>query len=91
MKKLAAVVLIGLLLSVTVVGSNYHNHPLTNRETPDCPAYIISLFVQSNVPVCALDIPAPSLQNAVKLQPLETVGCYGIQHRVLSNKSPPAL
>jgi len=91
MKKFAAYGLIGLLLSVTVVASNWHNHPITGEETPDCPAYIISIVLNSDVPVCAIDTISLNFINSVIYIAPEPGRNYSIEQRVLGNKSPPII
>ena len=89
MKKILVQGLIGLLLSVTVVGSNWHSHPLNQPETPDCPAYIISIVVNSQIPVLAFNISGPNFENSVILQSPPLAHYSRAALKVVSNKSPP--
>jgi len=89
MKRITAYSLIVFLLSVTIVGSNWHNHPINGEETPDCPAYIISIVVNSDVPVNLLDALNVNLLNSISFKVDEHKSVAVCITSTISNKSPP--
>ena len=51
MKRSSAAAIIIVYLFLTLIMENYHNHPVTQGETDDCPAYILGLNFISETPV----------------------------------------